>query len=124
MMVFGLFVLSQTAYKIVAPQIPSYEIMSMIGLLALLANAVCLSVLWRHKGEDINMRSVWLCSRNDIIANASVLAAAVGVWIFQTRWPDIIVGLGIALLFIRSAYQVLKEANHTLSVSRIPAPAE
>jgi Co/Zn/Cd efflux system component len=56
------------------------------------------------------MRSVWLCSRNDIIANVSVLAAALGVWLSNTQWPDIMIGLGIAVLFLRSAIHVITDA--------------
>ena len=67
-------------------------------------------LLWKHREEDINMRSVWLCSRNDIIANVSVLGAGVGVWLTRAQWPDILVGIAIALLFLRSSFHVLKEA--------------
>jgi Co/Zn/Cd efflux system component len=82
-------------------------------LLALATNAFCLTLLWRHRSEDVNMRSVWLCSRNDIIANISVLFAALGVWIFNSQWPDLLVGLGIAVLFLRSALHVFKDAIST-----------
>lgn len=77
MAVFGLFVLGQAAYKLISPMTPEFETMGIIGLLALAANSLCLLLLWRHGAEDVNMRSVWLCSRNDIIANVSVLVAAV-----------------------------------------------
>ncbi|MFH1965479.1 MAG: cation transporter [Acidobacteriota bacterium] len=59
------------------------------------------------------MRSVWLCSRNDIIANTSVLFAALGVWLLNSQWPDLLVGLGIAMLFLRSAVRVCKDAIAT-----------
>jgi Co/Zn/Cd efflux system component len=75
--------------------------------------------LWRHRAEDVNMRSVWLCSRNDIIANASVLVAAAGVWVTATQWPDLIVGLGIAVLFLRSAVHVFRDAAATYSAHRL-----
>lgn len=73
MAVFGLFVLGQAVYKIFIPQVPVFETIGVIGLLALAANGLCLLLLWRHRADDINMRSVWLCSRNDIIANISCL---------------------------------------------------
>lgn len=97
----------------VAPQTPHFETIGLIGLLALAANSTCLALLWSHRAEDINMRSVWLCSRNDIIANLSVLVAAAGVWLSDSQWPDVLIGLGIALVFFRSASHVLLDAIHT-----------
>ena len=107
---FGFFVLVQAIYRIAYPQLPVFEAIGAIGLLALTANSTCFSLLWRHRADDINMSSVWLCSRNDIIANISVLFAAVGVWISHSAWPDILVGLALAALFSRSALHVLREA--------------
>jgi Co/Zn/Cd efflux system component len=108
MAAFGLFVLGQAIYKIIVPQVPVFEAMGAIGLLALAANGTCLALLWRHRADDINMSSVWLCSRNDIIANVSVLFAAFGVWLSGSGWPDILVGLALAALFLRSALFVLR----------------
>jgi cation diffusion facilitator family transporter len=110
MALFGLFVLGQAVYKIFNPVTPHFEWVGLIGFLALSTNAICLALLWSHRGEDVNMRSVWLCSRNDIIANTSVLFAALGVWILDSQWPDLIVGLGISILFLRSAARVFKDA--------------
>jgi Co/Zn/Cd efflux system component len=110
MAAFGLFVLGQALYKMLIPHIPVAEAIGAIGMLALAANGLCLWLLWRHRTEDINMSSVWLCSRNDIIANIAVLVAAMGVWLSGSGWPDIIVGLGIAALFLRSALFVLRGA--------------
>lgn len=110
MLAFGLYVLAEAGYKIVNPVLPSAELIGSIGVLALAANVLCLKLLWAHKSDDINMRSVWLCSRNDVIANSGVLVAAVAVWLLQSRWPDIIIGLIIAALFLRSAWSVLFEA--------------
>jgi len=110
MTAFGLFVLGQAVYKIAFPQVPVFEAIGAIGLLALAANSICFVLLWRHRADDINMSSVWLCSRNDIIANVSVLFAAVGVWLTRSGWPDILVGLALAALFLRSAFFVLRGA--------------
>lgn len=118
MAAFGLFVLAQGAYKFLHPAVPHFETIGVVGLLALAANSACLFLLWRHRGEDVNMRSVWLCSRNDIIANISVLFAAAGVWVTHTQWPDLLVGLGIAVLFLRSAYHVFKDAANTYTTYR------
>ena len=110
MAVFGIFVLGQAIYKIIYPQLPVFETMGAIGLLALIANGICFALLLQHRADDINMSSVWLCSRNDIIANVSVLFAAAGVWLTHSGWPDILVGLALAALFLRSASFVLRGA--------------
>jgi cation diffusion facilitator family transporter len=110
MVAFGLFVLGHAGYQILHPELPMYETIGIIGLLALAANSLCLALLWRHRSEDINMKSVWLCSRNDVIANVSVLFAAFGVWITESGWPDILIGLVLALIFLRSGIYVLRES--------------
>lgn len=110
---FGVFVLAQAIYKMLNPEVPHFQTIELIGLLALAANAYCLFLLWKHRADDVNMRSVWLCSRNDIIANTSVLLAGAGVWLTASQWPDLIVGLGIAALFLRSAVHVFTDATHT-----------
>lgn len=106
----GLFVLCQVAYRIAVPVIPTYETMGLVSLLALLANGACLALLWKHREEDINMSSVWECSRNDIASNVAVFVAAGGVWLTHSGWPDILIGLALALLFLKSAAKVLKGA--------------
>jgi len=110
MATLGLFVLGQAAYRILFPHVPAFEAIGVIGLLALAANSLCFFLLWRHRSDDINMSSVWLCSRNDVIANISVLFAAAGVWYTHSGWPDILVGLALAVLFLRSAIFVLRGA--------------
>ncbi len=113
MAAFGLFVLGHVVYKVANPEVPHFETIGLVGLLALAANATCLALLWQHRGEDVNMRSVWLCSRNDIIANVSVLFAALGVWLMNSHWPDVLIGSCIALLFLRSAVHVVHDAAST-----------
>jgi cation diffusion facilitator family transporter len=110
MALFALFVLGQAIYRILFPHVPVFEVIGVIGLLALAANGICFFLLWRHRSDDINMSSVWLCSRNDLIANVSVLFAAAGVWLTHSGWPDILVGLVLAALFVRSALFVLRGA--------------
>jgi Co/Zn/Cd efflux system component len=109
MAAFGLFVLGQAICRIVIPHFPAFEAIGAMGLLALAANSLCLALLWQHRADDINMSSVWLCSRNDIIANVSVLFAALGVWFTRSGWPDILVGLALAALFLRSALFVVRK---------------
>jgi cation diffusion facilitator family transporter len=110
MAAFGIGVLAEAVYKMTAAVVPAVETMGIVGLLVLLGNGLCFLLLFRHRTDDLNMRSTWLCSRNDIVANLSVLLAAVGVRIFDSGWPDIVVGAAIAALFLRSAFKVLSES--------------
>jgi cation diffusion facilitator family transporter len=121
---FGVFVLGQLVYKILYPQLPTFESMSAVGALALAANGVCFALLWHHRREDINMRSVWLCSRNDLIANASVLLAAWAVWMTVSPWPDLGVGALICAVFLRSAFVVAREARVELNDHAQPVAAD
>lgn len=100
----------QVVYKIFVPVVPSYEIMGVFSLLALAANSVCLFLLWRHRNEDVNMSSVWECSRNDIATNLSVFAAAGAVWYFGAAWPDLLIAVGLIIMLIRSAVRVNSSA--------------
>ena len=104
----GLFVLGQVVYKIVVPAVPAFETMGAISIVALIANGTCLALLWRHRQDDINMSSVWVCSRNDIASNIAVFAAAAGVWFTQSAWPDLLIGTVLACLFVTSALRVLR----------------
>ncbi len=116
MAVFGVGVLVESAIRLRAGVPPEVPTMMGVGLLALIANTFCFSLLWRHRADDINLRSTWLCSRNDLIANGSVLAAAALVAWSQSIWPDIIVGVGIAYLFLRTAASVLRESLAELGI--------
>ncbi|PYO01853.1 MAG: cation transporter [Candidatus Rokuibacteriota bacterium] len=111
MAAFGAGVLAEVGVKIARGLVPAADVMTGVGALALAANASVLVFLWRRRGDDINMRSAWMCSRNDVIANASVLLAAGGVALTGSAWPDILVGLAIALMFGTSAVQVLRDAR-------------
>lgn len=114
MAVFGFAVLVETGYRLLVPAMPLVQIMAAVALLALMVNALCLLLLLRHRHEDINMRSTWLCSCNDLIANSAVLLAAGAVGWSGNRWPDLVVGLGIAALFLRSSLHVLRDAKREL----------
>jgi Co/Zn/Cd efflux system component len=111
MLFFGAWILLGSIYKIFNPEVPNYLLMAVMGILALLANVTCLMLLAVHREDDINMKSVWVCSRNDIIANLSVLFAAVIVYLSDSPWPDLIVGVALAILFTRSALQILHEVQ-------------
>jgi Co/Zn/Cd efflux system component len=110
----GLFVLGQVIHGILRPGVPVFEMMGAVSLLALAANGICLALLWKHRTEDVNMSSVWECSRNDIAANVSVFLAAGLVWLMQSGWPDLLVGLALACLFLRSAANVIADALREL----------
>lgn len=107
MAAFGVGILAQVAFKIHLGLVPTAEVMGEVGMMALVANLLCLMLLWQRHGDDINMRSAWLCSRNDVIANAGVLVAALAVRLTGSPWPDIAIGLLIAALFGRSAVAVI-----------------
>lgn len=106
----AIFVIGQIGYKVVNPSVPIFETMGAIGALSLLANATCLALLWKHQQDDVNMSSVWECSRNDIASNIGVILAAGAVWMSGSGWPDLIIGSLLATLFLRSAFRVLRGA--------------
>lgn len=110
MAVFGLVVLLEAMRRAAGDATPDAGLMLLTGVLALAANAVCFALLYRSRSDDLNMRSVWLCSRNDLISNLSVLLAAWAVHASGSRWPDVAIGVAIALLFLHSARQILVEA--------------
>jgi Co/Zn/Cd efflux system component len=110
MALLGMFILGEVFVKIIMGTVPEAQTMTLIGTLALAANTACVILLFKHRSDDINLRSTWLCSRNDIIANISVLTASGLVAITGSAIPDIAVGLGIAFLFLRSAHLVIREA--------------
>lgn len=106
---FGAGVLLEVALKVIRGVVPTAEVMGGVGLLALAANVVCLTLLWRRRYDDVNMRSAWLCSRNDVIGNVGVLLAAAGVALTASAWPDILIGLAIAAIFGHSAVVVIRD---------------
>ncbi len=110
-------VVAQIIHRLVSPVVPSYEVMSIFSLAGLVANGVCLFLLWRHRHEDINMSSVFECSRNDIASNLSVFAAAICVWAFNSGLPDIIIATLLAALLLYSSARVIKGALSELSKS-------
>lgn len=111
---FGIFVLLSALYKAIYGGVPTAETMGIIGFLALVANTLVAIVLYKFRTGDSNMRSVWLCSRNDAIGNVAVILAAAAVYISVSRWPDLIVATIIASLAISSAWEILKQARHEL----------
>jgi len=118
---FGVGVLLDALVRVRAGVPPLAPVMLGIGTLALAANTSCFLLLWRHRADDLNLRSTWLCSRNDLIANGAVLVAAGFVVWTRSIWPDVIVGLGIAGLFLRTAVSVIRASFAELGSARLPA---
>jgi len=109
-------VFARATYQLFIGGIPNAHLISSIGLLALGANLICLFLLTRHRNDNINMSAVWLCSRNDIIANTSVLAAAGLVFLTHSPIPDLVVGLLLTVVFAKSAGKVLSQGWRELQV--------
>ena len=106
----GLWVLGSTLYRVFVTGVPDAEVMGIIGFLALIANVASVVLLVAYKDGDANIRSVWLCSRNDAIGNVAVMIAALGVWGSATGWPDLIVAAVMAGLFLSSSFQIIRQA--------------
>lgn len=114
MAALGLVVLLEACWSIRAGAVPWAPAMFGVGAIALMANGACFWLLLRHRDDDLNLRSTWLCSRNDLVANLAVLVAAGVVWWSPSVWPDVLVGVGIAALFLRTALGVIREAAREL----------
>jgi Co/Zn/Cd efflux system component len=117
MAAFGVGVLVEVVLKITRGVVPAADLMSGVGLVALAANFFCVLLLARRRGDDINMRSAWVCSRNDVVANMGVLLAAGAVALTGSAWPDILMGLLIATLFGTSAVSVIQGARRELRMA-------
>lgn len=117
---FGIAVLVEVARKAVFGTVPDAPIMAVVAAIAFAANLTCFALLTRFRHQDINLRSVWLCSRNDLINNLGVIAAAGAVAWLGRGWPDLVVGALVAALFLHTSFDVLRTAIHQL---RQPAAA-
>jgi Co/Zn/Cd efflux system component len=106
----GLWVLGSTIWHAFILGTPRAEVMWLIGVLALATNLTSVLILLKYKDGDANVRSVWLCSRNDAIGNVAVMMAALGVWGSKSGWPDVIVAAILASLFLNSASKILRQA--------------
>jgi Co/Zn/Cd efflux system component len=113
--IMGLWVFSSTVYSVFALEQPIAEVMGVVGFLALSANLLSVVLLLKYRDGDANVRSVWLCSRNDAIGNVAVVLAAVGVLTSETPWPDLIVAAIMAGLFLYSSFQIVRQALEELN---------
>jgi Co/Zn/Cd efflux system component len=100
----------QIVWRLLHPEVPLFDGMGVAALLNLGANLVCLKLLMPYRSGDINLASAWECSRNDVYEGFAVLAAALGVWLFDAGWPDLTIAVALLLLFLRSAWRVLRSA--------------
>ena len=115
---FGLWVMAASVWHLVSGTVPEAFTMGVVGGAALLANAASLALLWAYRGGDSNMRSVWLCSRNDVIGNIAVLLAALGVFGTGAGWPDVVVAAVMAALALQGAWDVTRLASGELREAR------
>lgn len=109
---------AQIIVRLTHPAVPIFETIGVIGILNLVANIVCLTLLTPYRRGDVNMSSAWECSRNDVAEGFSVLAAAVGVWAFGAGWPDLLIGSALLLIFLRSAIRIFRNG---LAELRMPS---
>jgi Co/Zn/Cd efflux system component len=110
MFLFAIAVFARASYQLSTGLIPEANIMGVVSVIALVANMICLLLLTRHRKDNLNMSSVWLCSRNDIIANISVFIAAGLVFITHSIIPDLVVGFLLTFIFAQSAAKVLSQS--------------
>ena len=122
MLILGaaLVVAAQIAWRLVNPSVPLFEGMGLAAAANLAANLYCLWLLTPLRHGDVNMASVWECSRNDAFEGIAVLVAAAGVWAFGAGWPDLVVAVGLLLMFLRSAWRVFRSARSELQTTRAP----
>jgi Co/Zn/Cd efflux system component len=119
----GVGVFGWTAYHVLILGVPRAELMGGIGLMALGANLASVLLLMKYKDGDANVRSVWLCSRNDAIGNVAVMVAALGVWGTDTKWPDLAVAAVMAALFLYSSARILQQATRELRSGEVSRPS-
>ncbi|WP_050631592.1 cation transporter [Bradyrhizobium viridifuturi] len=122
MALFGLWVLGITAWHVLNGTLPHAVTMGSVGLTALLANTISFWLLWRHRTGDANMRSAWICTRNDVLGNLAVLFAAAGVFGTGTGWPDVIVAAAMAALALQGSASVMRQARSEFRSNADVAP--
>jgi len=118
---FGVWVVATVIWHVVHGTLPSAFAMGTVGAAALVANAASFGLLWAYRHGDANMRSAWICTRNDVLGNLAVLLAAAGVFGTGTGWPDIVVATIMSLLAIQGAVVVVRHASRELQIGRLAA---
>jgi Co/Zn/Cd efflux system component len=120
----GLYVLIAAGWAALHGAVPHAEMMGIVGVIALIANLVVAVMLYRFRSGDANMRSVWICSRNDAIGNIAVVLAAGGVFGLNSAWPDIVVAVLMATLGLAGGFQIMRQASAELRSSPLPVSAD
>ena len=122
LLIFGaaLAVAVQIGWRIANVETPVFATMGIAALLNLAANLLCLRLLYPYRNNDVNMSSVWECSRNDVMEGFAVIVAALAVWVFGSGWPDIVIAIALLILFLRSAFRVLRGAWRELHPTPSP----
>jgi len=118
---FGLWIVGTVVWHALHGTLPSAGTMSAVGFAALAANAASFALLWSHRTGDANMRSAWICTRNDVLGNVAVLLAAAGVFSTRSGWPDLSVAIAMATLALQGATTVLRQARNEWRMSEAPA---
>jgi Co/Zn/Cd efflux system component len=118
----ALAVAAQIAWRLANPAVPVFEAMGVAALFNLGANLLCLWLLTPYRHADVNMASVWECSRNDVLEGCAVIVATLGVWIFKAGWPDLVIAVALLLLFARSATRVMRSAVRGSRAATTPSP--
>ncbi|MEO7361349.1 MAG: cation transporter [Gemmatimonadaceae bacterium] len=123
MALFGAWVIGHAGYQAAVGDVPTPIVMGVVGLLALLANLFVLILLYAYRSGDSNMRSVWICSRNDAVGNVAVMIAASGVFATGNGWPDMLVAMIMGALAVSGARQIIRHARDELTrVNSEPTP--
>ena len=115
--VFGLWVAGTVIWHVAYGTLPNAFTMGAVGIAALIANAASFAILWAYRSGDANMRSAWVCTRNDVLGNLAVLLAALGVFGTKTGWPDLIVASTMAALPLQGAWIVISQSQAELHIS-------
>ena len=115
MAALGLWVMGEAVWQVVVGRVPEPIVMGGVGTLALIANGLVLALLYRFRDAEANLRSAWICSRNDVLGNLAVLAAAIGVFGTGTLWPDVIVAAAMAGLAIQGSWMVIRQSLSELN---------
>jgi Co/Zn/Cd efflux system component len=123
MLAFAIWVLAGTAWRAYCGTVPQADVMGVVGIAALIANGGVALMLYRFRAGDANMRSVWICSRNDAVGNAAVLLAAMGVFGTGTGWPDVVVAAIMGGLGLWGGWQIVRQARGELRSGRAASVA-
>ena len=116
-LILGLLIFSDILRRIIVGSEPDSLLMIGVGMIALVANIICLKLIEKHRHGEVHMRASWIFSKNDVIANTGVILGGILVWLLESRWPDIVIGLLISLVILRGAKHIIQDAKQELRAS-------